>query len=153
MKPLFFALALAASLSSAADDDGPEHRPSCSVDVRALDEAGRAHPARQVSVSVVPVVVFRGTVARQEEDAPPLVFDVFNPRGQRYQVLLATPLVVTRERDGVGFERTSRTREARLAVAGSSIAWTSMYGQWRVEPRLEGESRACGRPEFFTIRP
>ena len=24
---------------------------------------------------------------------------------------------------------------------------------WRVEPRLEGDSRACGRPEYFTIRP
>ena len=25
--------------------------------------------------------------------------------------------------------------------------------RWRVEPRLEGESRACGRSEFFTITP
>jgi hypothetical protein len=38
-------------------------------------------------------------------------------------------------------------------VAGSSITLTSMYGVWRVEPRLEGDSRACGRAEFFTIRP
>jgi hypothetical protein len=42
---------------------------------------------------------------------------------------------------------------AALAVAGSSIVLTSMYGRWRVEPRLEGESDTCGRPQFFTITP
>jgi len=68
-------------------------------------------------------------------------------------VLVATPRVVTSERGVHRFERTSRIREAALAVAGSSIAWTSMYGKWRVEPRIEGASKPCGRPEFFTIRP
>ena len=48
---------------------------------------------------------------------------------------------------GIGSRRVSKTREATLAVAGSSIAWTSMFGQWRVEPRLEGDEqglRAAG---------
>ena len=98
-------------------------------------------------------MVFRGRVEPRDDDAPPLLFDVFSPRGRRYQVLLATPRVVVSERDGHRFERISATREATLAVAGSSIAWTSMYGKWRVEPRIEGASKPCGRPEYFTIRP
>jgi hypothetical protein len=61
--------------------------------------------------------------------------------------------VVVQARGGHRTERTSRVREASLAVAGSSIALTSMYGKWRVEPRIEGTEKPCGRPEFFTIRP
>jgi hypothetical protein len=82
-----------------------------------------------------------------------LLFDVFTPRGQRYQVLVAETRVTRAGRGGHRVERTTRTREAALAVAGSSIAWTSMYGTWRVEPRIEGASKPCGRPEYFTIRP
>ncbi|HEY7923740.1 MAG TPA: hypothetical protein VII62_11210, partial [Vicinamibacteria bacterium] len=81
------------------------------------------------------------------------LFDVYNPRGLRYQVLLGTPRVRVTEHHGERVERTTRTREAALAVAGSSITLTSMYGVWRVEPRLQGDSRACGGAEYFTIRP
>jgi hypothetical protein len=63
------------------------------------------------------------------------------------------PRAAGTERKGPLFEKVPRTQEATLAVAGSSIAFTSLYGRWRVEPRLEGESLPCGRPEFFTIRP
>lgn len=153
MKPLFFTLALVASVSSASDRDRSERPFTCSVDAFALDGSGRARPAGRVSAGVAPAVVFRGRVSPRDAEAPTLLFDVFNPRGQRYQILVATPRVVTKERDGQRFERTTRTREAALAVAGSSIAWTSMYGRWRVEPRLEGTEKACGRPEYFTIRP
>jgi hypothetical protein len=79
------------------------------------------------------------------------VFDVYNPHGQRYQVLLADSRSVRSGRHRT--ERADRVREAALAVAGSSIALTSMYGKWRVQPRIEGESRPCGRAEYFTIRP
>jgi hypothetical protein len=92
-------------------------------------------------------------VSPPDTDVPTLLFDVFNPRGQRYQVLVATPRVVTSERGGQRVERTTGIREAALAVAGSSIAWTSMYGKWRVEPRLDGAEKPCGRAEFFTIQP
>jgi hypothetical protein len=157
MSILLFALALVAPVSPASDEGrrDSEERVTCSVGVHALDDAGRPRPARRVSASVAPAVVFRGKVSRQadESQAPPLVFDVYNPRGVRYQVLLATPLVITKERGGHRVERTSRVREAALAVAGSSIAWTSMFGKWRVEPRIEGADKPCGRPEYFTIRP
>ena len=157
MKVLLLALVLAASSSAASDDNqgraGDRERVSCSVNVHALDAQGESRSARRVSAAVAPAVIFSGKTSRKDDDAPPLLFDVFNPRGQRYQVLVATERVEVRERGGHRIERVSRIRQASMAVAGSSIAWTSMYGQWRVEPRIEGDSRRCGQPEYFTIRP
>jgi len=152
MSKLLLALLLIASVDALADDD-PRGQVSCSASVSVVDGNGRLREARRVSASVVPSVVIRGRVSPREEDSPALLFDVYNPHGRRYQVLLATPRVVVSERDGHRVKKTSKTREATLAVAGSSIALTSMFGRWRVEPRLEGESRPCGRAEIFTIRP
>ena len=153
MSILLLALTLTAPAEAVSDAARSSAHVTCSVNVTAFDSRGRQRPARRVSAAVAPAVVFSGKVSSQKEGAPPLLFDVFNPRGQRYQVLVATARVVTKERDGQRFERTTRTREASLAVAGSSIAWTSMYGKWRVEPRIEGTNKPCGRAEFFTIRP
>jgi hypothetical protein len=156
LQPLALAFALAASSGSAWDDDegrSDDRRVTCSVNVHALDSLGQSRSARRVSAAVAPAVVFSGKVAPHKQEAPPLVFDVFNPRGQRYQILVATERVVVQERGGRRVERISRTRQASMAVAGSSIAWTSMYGKWRVEPRIEGTNKPCGRPEYFTIRP
>ena len=150
-------LLLALALAAAGDHDAHQGRSRdelrCTLRVHALDDLGQPQSARRVSAAAVPAVVFRGRVEPQDEQSPPLLFDVYSPRGLRYQVLLGTPRVRVTERHGERVEWTTRTREAALAVAGSSIELTSMYGRWRVEPRLEGESRACGRPEYFTIRP
>jgi hypothetical protein len=130
------------------------------VDVSVVDAHGHVRVAQRVSASRVPSVVIEGKVARHgrrdddEEQVPKLLFDVYNPRGIRYQVLLAT---APRAHNAVHWPyfwwKPSPRPRATLAVAGSSITHTSMYGVWRVEPRLEGDSRACGRPEYFTIRP
>ncbi len=152
MSKVMLLLALAASTPALADDSDAD-RVACSVSVQGFDEEGHTRPVRRVSATEAPAVVFRGRTSSREADAPSLLFDVFTPRGRRYQILVATPRVVTRERDGHRFEKATRTQEATLAVAGSSIAWTSMYGRWRVEPRIEGTSKPCGRAEFFTIRP
>jgi hypothetical protein len=150
-------LALTVPAGPAFFDDGPRRpdRITCSVDVHALDETGRKRSARRVSAAVAPVVVFRGKLGERDRDAPAptLLFDVFGPSGLRYEVLLARPRVVVAESDGRRVRRVSKAREASLAVAGSSIAWTSMYGRWRVVPRIEGESRPCGGAEYFTIGP
>lgn len=151
MSKLLLALVLATPTQALADGAVSEERVSCTVSVHALDANGRSRSARRVSASVAPVVVFSGRVSPKDLGTQ-LLFDIFSPRGQRYQVLLATPRLVTRERDGLRFERATRTQEAGLAVAGSSIAWASMYGKWRVEPRIEGSEKPCGRPEYFTIR-
>jgi hypothetical protein len=157
MSKLLLALVLAASTDALAHDglddaqDARGHR--CSASVSVVDGSGRLREARRVFASVVPSLVIRGRVWARDEQAPALLFDVFSPRGRRYQVLLAQPHVVEAERSGRSLQRVSRTQQATLAVAGSSITHTSMYGVWRVEPRLEGDSQACGRPEYFRIRP
>jgi hypothetical protein len=153
MSKLLLALVLVASVDALADEDDSREHASCSASVSVVDRKGQLREARRVSATVVPSVVIRGRVSPQEQETPALVFDIYNPHGRRYQVLLATPRVVVSERDGHRVKKVSKTREATLAVAGSSIALTSMYGKWRVEPRIEGQSRPCGRPEYFTIRP
>jgi hypothetical protein len=153
MSLLLLALALATPAPTAAETDGSSEPLTCSVHVYARDGEGHTRASRRVSASEAPAVVFRGRVSLKKADAPPLVFDVFNPRGQRHQILLATPRTVTAERGGQRVERTTRTREAAMAVGGSSIAWTSMYGTWRVEPRIEGTQKPCGKAQFFTIQP
>jgi hypothetical protein len=125
---------------------------ACSVSVLAVDPEGRVVSTRTVSGSLTPAMIFRGRTARVPEGAPPLVFDVFGPNGQRYRALLGRahgwPALVHGESPSPG-----RSVEARMAVAATSIAWTSMYGRWRVEPRLEGQERPCGRAQVFTIQP
>jgi hypothetical protein len=160
MSKLLLALLLATSSAALAgdrSDDRPSARQrlSCAADVSFVDARGRLREARRVSASRVASLVIRGRVqaGHDDESDETLLFDVYSPRGRRYQVLLAQPRVVTSERNGRRVEKASQTREATLAVAGFSIALTSMYGTWRVEPRLEGEMQACGRPEYFTIRP
>jgi hypothetical protein len=154
MSILLLALALAEPSGSAAAAL-PANRIACTVSVGAVDDRGRETPGHRVSAGRAPAVVFRGRTATGARSAAPLLFDVFNPRGQRYQVLLATPTPRAGAMTSRGLlpARRSPVSEARLAVAGSSIALTSMYGLWRVEPRLEGADRPCGLPLYFTIRP
>ncbi|HSD27147.1 MAG TPA: hypothetical protein VLL75_07560 [Vicinamibacteria bacterium] len=151
MSVLLLALVLGAPVGADRDLGRSDGEPVCSVSVLALDPEGRLLSTRTASGSRTPAVVFRGRSAQSVEGGPPLLFDVFNPRGQRYQVLLgATP---GRPRALQSGSRPDRQVEARLAVAGSSIAWTSMFGRWRVEPRFEGQRSPCGLAQAFTILP
>jgi hypothetical protein len=125
---------------------------ACSVRVLAVDPQGTLVSMRAASGSLTPAVVFRGRAARVPEGAPPLVFDVFDPRGERYRVLLGRPSGRPATVNGEP-SRPGRTVEARMAVAATSIQWTSLYGRWRVVPRFEGHDSACGRAQAFTIRP
>jgi hypothetical protein len=125
---------------------------ACSVGVLAVDPQGRLVPTRSASATRTPAIVFRGRAARVSEEDPPLVFDVFNPRGQRYQVLLGSDYGSGGVARGWP-QRPGQTVQATLALAGSSIEWTSMYGRWRVVPRFEGQDAPCGLARSFTIRP
>lgn len=151
MHELILALVLAAPADGAPAAARRLVDAACLVSVAAVDAEGRVRSTRQVSAAAVPALVFRGRVSPRAEGTSPLLLDVFNPQGQRYQVL-----VPARRRGAFtlqGSRSLPRTVEARLAVAGSSIAWTSMYGQWRVEPRFEGQDSPCGRAQTFTILP
>ena len=41
---------------------------------------------------------------------------------------------------------------ARLPVAGTSIALSSLYGTWSVQPYIDGQTEPCGPATRFTIR-
>jgi len=145
-------LALVLGAPAETQRDGWPRVADCSVRVLAVDPQGRLVSTRTVSGSLTPAMVFRGRAARVPEGGPPLVFDVLDPSGQRYRVLLGRAYgrraVAHGEPAAPG-----RTVEARMAVAATSIAWTSMYGRWRVEPRFEGHDSPCGRAQAFTIQP
>jgi len=98
MSMLLLALALAAPAGHDSGERRPHDELTCAMTVHALDDLGQPRSAHRISAGLVPVVVFRGRVEPRDEDAPPLLFDVFNPRGQRYQVLLGVPRVVVKER-------------------------------------------------------
>jgi len=154
MSRLILALAatvVASSGLAAGDHSRHARRATCQVDVAAFDGRGHERPVRRFSATA-PAVLFKGELSKRGGETSQLLFDVFNPHGQRYQVLVAEERVAQGRR-GRRFERPGRELGASMAVAGSSIAWTSMYGRWRVEPRIEGEQEPCGRPEFFVIRP
>jgi hypothetical protein len=152
MTVLLLALVLGAPVEARGDVGLFPSVGACSVRVLAVDPQGRLVPSRTASGSRTPAMVFRGRAGQVPEGDPPLVFDVYNPRGRRYQVLLGTAY-------GRGVLLNGRPRnpggpvQATLAVAGSSIEWTSMYGRWRVVPRFEGHDSPCGRAQAFTIRP
>jgi hypothetical protein len=68
---------------------------------------------------------------------------VFTPRGRLYQSL------------EVRFTKVGAqpTLAAVLPVAGTSIVQNSVYGDWRVEARLDGAAAVCGSAAAFTIQP
>jgi hypothetical protein len=150
MSILLLSLALVAPVEPTSQHVDPADAVTCSVQVATFNRHGGERPARMVTGNA-PAVIFQGRLSRSGEDTPPLLFDVFNPRGQRYQVLVAQDRVSENKR--LRRPRKHHTRQATLAVAGSSIVWASMYGRWRVEPRIEGQDKPCGRAEYFTIRP
>ncbi len=164
MSKLLLALVLAASTDALAHD-GPDDerdargRRSCSVDVSVVDAHGRLRDARRVSASTVPSVVIEGTIARrgrdEDEEAPKLLFDVYNPRGRRYQVLLATPRVRATEHHGQRIEQADarharrrsqwpgpRSRSRRCTGSGASSR-----GSRATAERAEGPSTSRSGPD------
>ncbi len=88
MTTLLLALVLGGSAERGTDRGRFHGDVACSVSVLALDPDGRLMWSRTGSARRTPAMVFRGWSAPFLDDTPPLVFDVFNPLGQRYQVLL-----------------------------------------------------------------
>jgi hypothetical protein len=152
MTVVLLTLLLGAPVGAPRDVDRSAGDAVCSVSVFALDPQGRLLASRTASGTRTPAMVFRGRLAPVDERSRPLLFDVFNPSGQRYQVLVGAPRGRAAALLGAS-RRLDRPVEARLAVAGSSIAWTSMYGRWRIVPRFEGQDDPCGPAQVFTILP
>ena len=73
-----------------------------------------------------------------------LRFELYTPSGHLYQSLTAEPLTQARRRGAV---------RATLPVAGTFIMTSALFGAWRVEPHFAGDSKPCGPPTRFVIRP
>jgi hypothetical protein len=97
---------------------------------------------------------FQSAARRGVEGRHNLHFKVFTPRGHLYQDI-SVPFNVE---PSAGTTRTSgATRRfpisARLPVAGTPIANSSLYGNWRVVPYLDDSMRPCAAATTFRIKP
>ena len=125
------------------------------------------HPA--FSATRILDVEFRAFLRRRLTGQHNLQLKVYTPKGHVYQVL-TVPFTAPGHHPGKrrvdGYPQPLDEQEARLVrlegahrhqvsatlpVAGTSIMTNSLYGQWRVEPYLDGEAEPCGPPRSFAI--
>src|SRR5262249_6880727 len=88
-------------------------------------------------------LTFRMRLASTDEDAHLVSFRVFTPRGHLYQELQAV--------HRAGSARRVSSLRAELAVAGTAIATSSLYGRWRVVPYLDDSPEPCAAGAVFTV--
>jgi len=91
-------------------------------------------------------------------DVPPdarVELRVYTPKGHLYQTLRALPPAPTppgaSSRPAAGASRAPSAWTGTLPVAGTAIVNHSLYGEWRVEPHLDGSPRPCGEAWAFRI--
>ena len=70
-------------------------------------------------------------------------FQVVTPKGHVYQEIQVV--------QGASTKKSVANISARLPVAGTQIATSSLYGQWRIVPYLDGGSRPCAAAAVFTV--
>jgi hypothetical protein len=87
---------------------------------------------------------------RRIEGTHTMYFKVFTPRGYLYQTF-AVPFPAPGPERAARRERVHRVT-ATLPVAGTTIMTSGLYGQWRVEARLDAAPTLCGHPKSFVIR-
>jgi hypothetical protein len=82
-------------------------------------------------------------------------FRLSTPNGHLYQALPATVLAPSPSSDRRNRRvAKQQTASAMLPVAGTTIVSSSLYGVWKVEAFLDGEtSVACAKPSSFVIEP
>jgi len=156
------------------DYPGPG-RPQCAaVQVRSPQQP-RAQPRSAFSATRILDLEFQTLLRWGLAGSHTLQLKVYTPRGHLYQVLTipfagsgpggasgATPEkrwvdgyplpLDEQQAKAVRFEGARRHQvSANLPVAGTSIMTSSLYGQWRVEPYLDGAPEACGPPRAFVI--
>jgi hypothetical protein len=73
---------------------------------------------------------------------------LITPRGHLYQMLSAAA-----ETEASPRRQRFAIVSASLPVAGTTIVNNSLYGTWRAEAYVEGESAPCAKPRAFEIQP
>lgn len=175
-----FAVAQAAGEPAFRDfpEESHHRRPEC-VAVRVTSpQLPRLGAARNVfSATRILDIEFQTMLRRRVEGPHTLQLKLYTPKGHLYQVLTVpftapgrsesedgkpgkrwvdgqTEPLEEQEAKAVRFEGVHRRQvNAILPVAGTFITNNSLYGKWRVEPRLDDDPEPCGPPESFFIKP
>ncbi len=115
----------------------------------AIAVTSREAPKRRGSFSATKILdlqlgaILRSRIAGEHV----LSLKVYTPKGHLYQ-----QIDVPFHGSAVGATRGRGYQvSARLPVAGTSIMTSSLYGQWKVAPHLDGSPKACGKAVLFTI--
>ena len=122
-------------------DGHGRHRRVCGAVSVSVAERPRAQ--EPFSVRKTADLQFRMRLRTRDEEAHVVNFRVFTPEGHLYQELL----VVQRPEETDRVTRVS----ARLPVAGTFIATSSLYGRWRVVPYVDDDAEPCNAASVFTI--
>src|SRR5262245_44337293 len=150
--------------------EGRRTRPEC-ISIRITSPQLRGARGGGGPFSATQILDIRfGTLLRRELPGPHvLALRLFTPRGHLYQTL-TVPFTASGQSRGErlvdGYPRPMPEQEtkpvteqgstafelvATLPVGGTAIMTNSLYGEWRVEPQLDGAS--CGNAARFEIKP
>jgi hypothetical protein len=118
-------------------------------------------PRSRFSASSTLDLQFRVTLRRNVASGSRVELDVLTPQGHLYQRLRAVaalpPPAEPAPRAPMAEARPpappAPQAVATLLVAGTAIVNHSLYGEWRVEPRIEGDPRPCAPASRFWITP
>jgi hypothetical protein len=119
------------------------HRRVCGAVSVSVAERPRAQ--EPFSVRKTADLQFRMRLRTRDEDAHVVSFRVLTPEGHLYQQILVSDAPEEDDRD-----RASRV-SARLPVAGTFIATSSLFGRWRVVPYLDDDTEPCAAPSVFRL--
>jgi hypothetical protein len=164
------ALALLAQAATSDVAEGRKARPEC-VAIRITSPQQTETKGGRGPFSATHILDIRfATLLRRELPGPHvLALKLFTPRGHLYQTL-TVPFTASGQSRGDrlvdGYPRPMREQETRpvtdqgstafelvatLPVGGTAIMTNSLYGEWRVDPQLDGAP--CGNSARFEINP
>jgi hypothetical protein len=164
------ALALLAQAATSDVVEGRKARPEC-VAIRITSPQQTETKGGRGPFSATHILDLRfATLLRRELPGQHvLALKLFTPRGHLYQTL-TVPFTAAGQSRGDrlvdGYPRPMREQETRpvteqgstafelvatLPVGGTAIMTNSLYGEWRVDPQLDGTP--CGNPARFEINP
>ncbi len=119
------------------------HRSVCGAVAVSVAERPRAR--EPFSVRKTLDLQFRMRLRTRDDEAHAVTFHIFTPEGHLYQQLQVSGAV-----DDEDDDRVSRV-SARLPVAGTFIATSSLFGKWRVVPFIDDDTEPCAAPSVFRL--
>jgi hypothetical protein len=140
------------------------HRSVCGAVSVSVPE--RPHARDPFSVRKTLDLRFRMRVRTRDEESHVVSFRVLTPNGHLYQQLQAPPEAKkSKEKDDDRDDHDGRDDRddhddrdrslsrvsARLPVAGTFIATSSLFGKWRVVPYIDDDPEPCAAPSVFRI--